>query len=112
MLVMRPTDIIRYQPSTIKLLLLHAHVVVLLSSLASLVTFRLREMKSWGEFFAHFKAPRAWNTKVLDEVKTETVDELELFFPRNEEYKLPCDLKSMPVSQALHSPDLRALLSL
>ncbi|CAM9270582.1 unnamed protein product [Ectocarpus sp. 6 AP-2014] len=28
---------------------------------------RLKEMKGWGEFFARFKAPRAWNTKVLDE---------------------------------------------
>lgn len=26
-------------------------------------------MKPWGEFFARFKAPRAWNTKVLDEVR-------------------------------------------
>ncbi|CAM9887975.1 unnamed protein product [Scytosiphon promiscuus] len=28
---------------------------------------RLKEMKAWGEFFARFKAPRAWNTTVLDE---------------------------------------------
>lgn len=77
---MRPTNIIRYQPSTVQLLLFHTHVVVWSSSLALLIPFRLREMKSWGEFFAHFKAPRAWSTKVLDEVKTETVDELELIF--------------------------------
>ncbi|CAM9356259.1 unnamed protein product, partial [Pylaiella littoralis] len=36
---------------------------------AALVTAneRLREMKGWGEFFARFKAPKTWNTKVLDE---------------------------------------------
>lgn len=29
---------------------------------------RLWEMKPWGEFFARFKAPRAWKLDALDEV--------------------------------------------
>lgn len=35
---------------------------------SSMCTHRLKEMKPWSEFFARFKAPRAWHLNVLDEV--------------------------------------------
>ena len=29
----------------------------------------MNETKPWGDFFAHFKAPRAWTMAVFDEVR-------------------------------------------
>lgn len=49
-----------------------AMIVEVLSELAARASkfvneLGLKEIKPWGEFFARFKAPRAWNLNVLDE---------------------------------------------